>query len=80
MNYRKVYFDETNQKVRWTSNNTGKLAVTYEYVGSMTKIEFDLLIEVLWELYQDGTISFDDFQRIFGDLREFCDRIKNIIQ
>jgi hypothetical protein len=46
----------------------------------MTKIEFDLLIEVLWELYQDGTISFDDFQRIFGDLREFCDRIKNIIQ
>jgi len=80
MNYRKVYFDETNQKVRWTSNNSADLAVTYEYVGSMTKIEFDLLIEILWELYQDGTISFDDFQRIFGDLREFCDRIKNIIQ
>ena len=80
MNYRKVYFDEDNQKVRWTSNSSEDIAFTYRYVGSMTKVEFDLFIEVLWELYQDGAISLNEFREIFGDLRDFCDRIKNLVR
>ena len=45
MKYRKVYFDEENQKVRWTMNNTADLAVTYEYLGTMSRVEIDSLVK-----------------------------------
>lgn len=78
MKYRKVYFDEENQKVRWTMNNTADVAVTYEYLGTMSRVEIDLLVEILWELYGDENITFVDFTRYFGELRTFCDQLKNI--
>lgn len=78
MKYRKVFFDETNQKVRWTMNNTADIAITYEYLGTMSRVELDLLVEILWELYGDENITFADFARYFGDLRTFCDQLKNI--
>jgi len=78
MKYRKVYFDEDNQKLRWTMNNTGDLAVTYEYLGTMSRVEVDLLVETLWELYGDNNITFLEFAKIFGELRTFCDQLKRI--
>jgi len=78
MKYRNVYFDETNQKVRWTMNNTADVAVTYEYLGTMSRVEIDLLVEILWELYGEKNISFIDFAKTFGELRNFCDDLKRI--
>lgn len=78
MKYRNVYFDEENQKVRWTMNNTADLAVSYEYLGTMSRVEIDLLVEILWELYGDNNITFLDFAKMFGELRTFCDQLKQI--
>lgn len=78
MKYRKVYFDEVNQKVRWTMNNTGDVDINYEYLGTMSRVEIDLLVEILWEMYGDQNISFVDFARYFGELRTFCDQLKQI--
>ena len=78
MKYRNVYFDEENQKVRWTMNNTSDLAVSYEYLGTMSRVEIDLLVEILWELYGDNNITFLDFAKTFGELRTFCDQLKQI--
>ena len=78
MKYRNVYFDEENQKVRWTMNATDDLAITYEYLGTMSRVEIDLLVEVLWELYGDNNITFLEFAKTFGDLRTFCDQLKRI--
>lgn len=78
MKYRNVYFDEENQKVRWTMNTTSELAISYEYLGTMSRVEIDLLVEILWELYGDNNITFADFAKTFGELRTFCDQLKQI--
>jgi hypothetical protein len=42
----------------------------------MTRVEFDLLVEVLWEIFEDKDIPFEDFKKYFNDIRVFCDKIK----
>ena len=76
---RKVYFDEDRQKVRWTSSTTFENNSNFEYVGKMNRQEFDLFIEILWELYEDNSIPCADFIQKFNELRQFCDYIKCII-
>lgn len=76
MKYKGIYFDNTNQKIRWTTSGSGDLAVTYEYVGDSTRVEFDLLIELLWYKYEDENIDLKDLQKIFNEFRVFCDKIK----
>jgi len=76
MKYKGVYFDDTNQKIRWTQSGADKLAVTYEYVGSSTRVEFDLLIEFLWYKYEDSHIDMKDLKKVFNEFRVFCDKIK----
>ena len=44
----------------------------------MTETEYELLIEILFELFDDDKITLQQFENIFGDLRCFCDRIKNL--
>lgn len=79
-NYKSVYFNEDGQKV-WRTTATAAIdAVQYEYIGKMTQSEYELLIETLFELYEDDRISLEAFMRIFGDIRSFCDHIKNIVQ
>jgi hypothetical protein len=75
--YNDVYFDDTNQKIRWTQSGPKGIAVTYNYIGSTTRVEFDLLIELLWHKYEDSDIDLKDLKKIFGELRVFCDSIKN---
>ena len=76
MKYKGVYFDDANQKIRWTQSDSDKIAVTYHYVGSSTRVEFDLLIELLWFKYEDSEIDIDELKKIFDDLRSFCDNLK----
>jgi chemotaxis regulatin CheY-phosphate phosphatase CheZ len=78
--YRNVYWNEIDQRMWRTTTTIGDVGVRYEYIGMMTEAEYDLLIEVLWELFDDNKISLDEFQRIFGDIRSFCDRLKKIIE
>ena len=76
MKYHTVYLDAENQKIRFTQSAPENLAVTYEYVGKSTRVEFDLLIELLWYKYEDGEIPLDQLKKIFDELRSFCDDIK----
>lgn len=76
MKYRDVYFDAKNQKIRWTQSDIKDIAVTYEYVGKTTRVEFDLLIELLWYKYEDSNIDSVELKKIFKELRTFCDSIK----
>ena len=78
--YRNVYWNEIDQRMWRTTTTVDNVTVRYEYVGTMTRAEYDLLIETLWELYDDNKITFDEFARIFGDIRTFCDQIKNLIE
>ena len=57
MKYQTVYFDAENQKIRFTQSAPENLAVTYNYVGKSTRVEFDLLIELLRYKFEDGEIE-----------------------
>lgn len=77
--YSYVYFDPNNQKVRWTQSISEDVIINYEYVGKMTRVEFDLLVEVLWEVFEDKDIPLKDFMKYYSDIRVFCDRLKVIL-
>jgi len=78
--YKNVYWNEIDQRMWRTNTTAGDVSVRFEYIGTMTRAEYDLLIETLWELYEDNKITLDEFQRIFGDIRSFCDRVKNLVE
>ena len=78
--YRNVFWNELDQKMWRTTTSAGDISVRYEYVGTMTRAEYDLLIEILWELFDDDKITLDQFQKIFGDIRTFCDQVKNLVE
>jgi len=77
---KKVYWNEDDQRIRWTQNSTYAASIQFVYAGNMTEPEFDLLLEVLFELYDDEKISLEDFLIIFNEIRTFCDRIKKYIE
>ena len=52
MKYHTIYFDSDNQKVRWTQSSSGELGATYNYIGKSTRVEFDLLVELLWYKFE----------------------------
>ena len=79
MKHKNVYFDQINQKVRWTQSTTDDVTVQYNYIGSMSRVEFDLFVEVLWEIFEDSDITLEEFLRYYRQIREFCDDIKRLI-
>lgn len=76
MKYNTIYFDSENQKIRFTQSSPENIAVSYQYVGKSTRVEFDLFIELLWYRFEDGEITLEQVKKIFDDLRNFCDDIK----
>ncbi len=76
MKYKIIYFNPDLQKVRYTQSKTIDESVNYNYIGESTRVEFDLLIELLWHKYEDSEISLEDFKKIFEELRKFCDSVK----
>jgi len=77
---KRVYWNEDDQRIRWTQNHTYDGNISFVFVGNMTEPEFDLLLEVLFELYDDDKISLEDFLIIFNEIRIFCDRIKGYLE
>jgi|TARA_R110000772_G_scaffold65396_1_gene145948 hypothetical protein len=76
MKYKNIYFDNENQKIRWTEIDPENLVKTYEFIGQSTRVEFDLLIELLWYRYEDSNIDVYDLKKIFNEFRLFCNNIK----
>ena len=63
---KKVYWNEEDQRIRWTQNPSVALNVNFVYAGNMTEPEFDLLLECLFELFDDRPISLDEFILIWS--------------
>lgn len=78
-NFKHVYYNEIDQKVWRTDTSVKDVSVRYEYVGNMTLAEYELLIEVLFQVFDENYITLEDFCLHFGDIRTFCDKIKKII-
>ena len=78
--YRKVFWNEQTQRIKWTQNETFEGYINYDFVGHSTRAELDLLIEVLWELFDDDEITLQQFEMVFGDVRTFCDRLKKLVE
>tara|TARA_R110002050_G_scaffold269762_1_gene412193 strand:- start:1014 stop:1268 length:255 start_codon:yes stop_codon:yes gene_type:complete len=78
--YKMVYWSESKQRIRYTANHTFEDFENYEYIGTLTKVEFDLLIEALFLKFQDEEISFEDVQIMYDRLRKFCNELKNITE
>ena len=77
--YKQVYYNELDQKVWRTDTSSGDIPVRYEYVGNMSLPEYELLLEVLFQIFEDDYITLDNFMNYFGDIRTFCDHIKNMV-
>lgn len=80
MSYKNVYFDEEKQKVKWTKNSTTDLPLGFKYVGQMNRVEFDVLIDLLWDIYQDEHIPYTDFKDVLDEFRHFIDSKKTLFK
>lgn len=76
---RSVYFHEPTQKVRWTTTSSENFTVDYTYVGEATENEFNILIDLLWHLYEEKSMTYDEFYNVYHELRFFCDRIMGLV-
>lgn len=76
--YKMVYWSESKQRIRYTRVHDFEDYESYEYVGALTKVEFDLLIEALFLKFQDEEICFEDVQLMYDRLRKFCNDLKEI--
>mgnify|MGYP003646342023 FL=1 len=76
MEIKTIYFNPIQQKVRYVSDTTSRSDLSYHYIGKSTRVEFDLLVELLWYKYQDLDIPLSEFKKIFEELKNFCDSVK----
>lgn len=79
-NYKKVFWNEQTQRIKWTQNVTFEGFAEYHFVGYSTRAELDFLIEVLCELFDDDEITIHEFEMAFGDVRTFSDKIKKLVE
>ena len=49
----------------------------FELAGTITEVERDLLIEILFERYGDSDISLKNFLRNFGELKNILPKNEN---
>ena len=76
---RSVYFDEQTQKVRWTTTSSENFIYDYKYIGEATENEFNILIDLLWHLHEEKKMSYNDFNKVYSELRYFCDRVMGLV-
>ena len=78
--FKNVFWNEIDQRVWRTNTSMDDISVRYDYVGRMTEAEFELFVEILFELFDDSKITIKQFREIFKELRSFCNQIKDIIE
>ena len=76
---KKIYFEEKNQRVRWTQTSSDDFKYDYKYIGNASEAEFDLLMELLWFMFEDDEISYNQFFDTFKELKTCCDQIKGLV-
>ena len=76
--YKGVWWSQTKQRIRYTSKHSFEDVKNYDYVGSLTQVEFDTFIEILFVRYQDTYISLDEISNIYDQYRNFLNRLKDI--
>ena len=76
MEIKTIYFNPIQQKVRYVSDTTSRSDLSYHYIGKSTRVEFDLLVELLWYKFEDLDIPLNEFKKIFEELKNFCDSVK----
>ena len=76
---KKIYFEEVEQRVRWTQSSTDNMKYNYKFIGVASEAEFDLLMELLRFMYEEDEISYNQFFDTFRELKTFCDEIKGLV-
>lgn len=78
--FKNVFWNEIDQRVWRTNTSMDDISIRYDYVGRMTEAEFELFVEILFELFDDDKITIVQFRELFRELRSFCNQIKDIIE
>ena len=75
-----MWVNNDNQKIRWTQSAPEKLAPSYNYIGESSRVEFDLLIELLWYKYEDANIDINELKSMgyVNDEDELNGRLSDI--
>jgi len=80
MKYIYLYYNEELQKIGRRRDVITGAKDGFEYIGTITEVERELLIEILFDVFGDEHISLKNFLRIYGDLKTFCNKIKQIVE
>lgn len=72
-----IFYNEIDQRVWRTSSTMIQDDVKFVYVGDLTKTEFEMLIELLFDIHGNDDISHEKFVEVFKDFHEFLEEIKS---
>lgn len=73
-----IYYDEINQKVKRTPKRL-QVVNNFYYMGQLTEVEYELLLEILFRAYGENDIMLEQFLLYFTELKDFTDRIDELI-
>lgn len=71
-----IYYNEIDQKI-WRTTATID-DVDFVYVGNLSKTEYELLLELLFDIFGTEDISKQDVQKLHDDFRFFLDVVKGL--
>ena len=74
---RDIYWNEKIQKVRWTTNASDD--IDFRYVGPSTQNELELIVEKLFELFEDDKITHRTFMTVYNGYKEFSENLNDIL-
>ena len=74
---RDIYWNEKIQKVRWTTNASND--IDFQYVGPSTQNELELIVEKLFELFEDDKITHRTFMTVYNGYKEFSENLNDIL-
>lgn len=74
--YKNLFYCEKSQKVAFDKKAPYK---DYYHVGKLSENEFNLLLEVLIEVYGEKDINLNEFRFSYHNIRHFCDSQKNLL-
>jgi len=77
-NSKMVFWSESKQRIRFTTNLTFDDFNAYSYIGRLTEPEFEILLEALFFIYEDNEISVEAVQDLFDELKIFLVRFKQL--
>ena len=68
MAIKKIYFEEEGQRVRLTQTSSDDFSYDYKYVGNASEAEFELLMELLWFMYEEDPMTYNQFFDTFNNI------------